>query len=432
MTTVLASAFVLALVAFPSDIAAAPVVTIPLDKQYVPVIGRQNRVVTHKTAYFGSIFIGQPHAQRFTVVFDTGSGHLFIPSSECASETCSAHRRFDRALSPSAEDIDHNGAAAPPKTGLRDQVEITFGTGSVTGDFVRDAICLSSDPTLPIDFAVCTSARAILATQLTPEPFRHFAFDGVLGLGLQSLTLHPEFSFFGQMTRQNPTMDPVFGFFISKTDASPSEISFGGYQEERTAEPLRWAPVNQPELGYWQVRVESVWVGDTLFEDCDKVTGCSAILDTGTSLLGVPRAGCQDLHRMLARKVPGDPQEIDCRNFEGPDLTFQLTGGINVTMGPAEYSRPAATRVENNSTGESVVLCRASLLPVEDGPFMGVRTYILGEPVLRKYYTAYDWGSTRVGFALAAQPAAQASGVRHTVYGDAESADLFKPSIASV
>lgn len=431
MTTVLASAFAIALAIAPSGIVAAPVVTIPLDKQYVPVMGRQNRVVTHKTAYFGSIFVGQPHAQRFTVVFDTGSGHLFIPSSECVSETCIAHRRFDRDLSESAEEIDHNGLLAPPSTGLRDQVEITFGTGAVTGDFVRDAVCLASNPNVPTELAICTSARAILATQLTPEPFRLFEFDGVLGLGLQSLTLHPEFSFFGQMTRQNPTMDPVFGFFISKTDDFPSEISFGGYQEERTAQSLQWAPVNQPELGYWQVRVESVWVGDELYEDCDKTTGCSAILDTGTSLLGVPRAGAQELHRMLARKVPGDPTEIDCRNYEGPDLTFKLSGGISVTLGPGEYSRPAATRVENNSTGESVVLCRASLLPVEDGPFMGVRTYILGEPVLRKYYTAYDWGSNRVGFALAAQPTVH-SGVHHTVYGDATSADLLKPSSATV
>jgi len=431
MTNVLASTVALALALAPAGTLAAPVVTIPLDKQYVPVMGRQNRVVTHKTAYFGSIFIGQPEPQRFTVVFDTGSGHLFVPSAECDSETCLSHRRFDRQLSASAQDIDHNGVLAPPAEGLRDQVEITFGTGAVTGDFVRDEVCLSSDPMGGSDFGICTRGRAILATRLTPEPFRHFEFDGVLGLGLKSLTLHPEFSFFGQMTRQNPRMDPVFGFFISMTDEFPSEISFGGYQAERTAEPLQWAPVNQPDLGYWQVRVESVWVGDDLYEDCDKVTGCSAILDTGTSLLGVPRAGAQDLHRLLARKVPGNPEQIDCRNFDGPDLTFRLTGGISVTLGPGEYSRPAATRVENNATGEGVVLCRASLLPVEDGPFMGVRTYILGEPVLRKYYTAYDWGSERVGFALAKQPTTQ-TGVRHQVYGDASDPDLLKPSHATV
>lgn len=37
------------------------------------------------------------------------------------------------------------------------------------------------------------------------------------------------------------------------------------------------------------------------------------------------------------------------------------------------------------------LICRASLLPVEEIPTLGPKTWILGEPVLRKYYSAYDW-----------------------------------------
>eukprot|EP00490_Sorites_sp_Unknown_P015335 CAMPEP_0114675046 /NCGR_PEP_ID=MMETSP0191-20121206/47319_1 /TAXON_ID=126664 /ORGANISM="Sorites sp." /LENGTH=64 /DNA_ID=CAMNT_0001943603 /DNA_START=79 /DNA_END=269 /DNA_ORIENTATION=- len=36
---------------------AGPVATIPLDKQYVPVI-RNEKIVSYKTAYFGKIHIG--------------------------------------------------------------------------------------------------------------------------------------------------------------------------------------------------------------------------------------------------------------------------------------------------------------------------------------------------------------------------------------
>jgi len=73
--------------------------------------------------------------------------------------------------------------------------------------------------------------------------------------------------------------------------------------------------------------------------------GCSALVDTGTSLLGAPRQVGQRLHWLLARKVPDNPSEIDCRGFPGPDLVFELAGGVNVTVGPEDYSRSTAMRV---------------------------------------------------------------------------------------
>lgn len=71
-----------------------------------------------------------------------------------------------------------------------------------------------------------------------------------------------------------------------------------------------------------------------------------------------------------------------------------------------DYSRPAALRVITNATGEEELICRASLLPVEEIPSLGPKTWILGEPVLRKYYSAYDWKQQRIGFAPAVQPSA--------------------------
>merc|ERR1719454_2739223 len=150
----------------------------------------------------------------------------------------------------------------------------------------------------------------------------------------------------------------------------------------------------QPELGYWQGRINSIKIGGVQEPICD--TGkCVGIVDSGTSLLGVPSQSIRDVHWKLARKIPGDPSELDCRYTGGPQIVFDL-GGFEISLGPEDYSRPTAMRVENNSTGQVQVLCRASLLPVDMGSDGGnPATWILGEPVLRKYYTAFDWSKKR-------------------------------------
>jgi len=279
--------------------------------------------------------------------------------------------------------------------------------GEIVGEFARDTVCLGNHTGDISDVALlnvdCTRLRVIFATELTTEPFHAFEFDGVLGLGLESLALDPEFSFFGQLDKLNGLMRPLFGVFISQSDAVASEITFGGPDTERFADGLRWTSVFKPELGYWQMRVRNVTVAGEPMEFCQ--TGdCVAIADTGTSLVGIPKQTAQYVHWLLARKVEGDPyQAPDCRHHQGPHIVFDL-GDVKIELGPEDYSRPAGLRVINNKTNEAELICRASLLPVEEGGSLSPKTWILGEPVLRKYYTAYDWKQKRVGFARAVQP----------------------------
>lgn len=403
--------------------AHAPVITIPLDKQYVPV-QRNGRIISYKTAYFGRIHLGFPRmaGQTFTVVFDTGSGHLFLPAEDCETETCRRHRRYSRQASPSAVDIDHDGEPVHLNATERDQVAVRYGTGEVTGEFVRETVCLDgSDRTAPRG-ADCAEVRVILATEMTEEPFQTFEFDGVLGLGLETLAVDPEFSFLGQFSKLQNLAESRFGYFLSRSDTVPSEISFGGHDQRRIATELQWAPVHRPELGYWQMKLKSVSVGDKKLNVCED-GGCVAIADTGTSLLGAPRQAAQRLHWLLARPLPTVPDklaEIDCRSFPGPDLVFELEGGVKISLGPEDYSRATAMQVMQSKTNTSQVICRASLLPVDEAEILGPKAFILGEPALRKYYTAYDWRNQQIGFALAVQPQdgdAPAGEPQHTIFG---------------
>merc|ERR1719345_634926 len=45
--------------------------------------------------------------------------------------------------------------------------------------------------------------------------------------------------------------------------------------------------------------------------------------------------------------------------------------------------------------------CSPRLMPVNMPEPLGPNLWILGEPVLHRYYTVYDWGKLQVGFSMA-------------------------------
>jgi hypothetical protein len=357
---------------------------------------KDGKTIAYKTAYFGEIKAGTP-AQTFTVVFDTGSGHVILPRTSCRSETCAKHRRYERTASSSAVDIEYNGSPLKADAKERDQVVVSFGTGKVTGEFVQDRICLGTS------MVECVDLRLVLATEMTPDPFSYFAFDGVMGLGLDALRLHSKFSIFGEMINQNPRMLPQFSVFLSRYEDGESTISFGGVDTKRAETDIQWAPVAMAELGYWQVQIKQVRIGETILDDCAE-GDCRAILDTGTSLLGVPRLAARSMHRLLARPAPSqgqNPAEIDCRQVPGYTIDFDLDGTV-ISLPVEDYSRPAPINMSTASNGSTLV-CRSLLLPVDMKEPLGPKIFIWGEPVLRRYLTVYDLAQKRVGFSLARQ-----------------------------
>lgn len=405
---------------------------VPLMRESVPVI-RNNVTVSHKTSYSGKIAIGRPF-QEFRVVFDTGSAHIVVPSASCLNETCLEHKRYD--IQASKTSIAVNGDGQPvPEDELCDQVTIGYGTGSVKGEFSNDYVCPGEPPSEDND-PPCIQTSIVMAVEMTNNPFQSFNFDGIFGLALDSLAMTPDFSFLTRLATDNTAVDArqQFGVFLThEEEGEQSEIALGGHNEQKLLSPLQWVPVARQQMGYWQVYLKEVRIGGEIMEGCTDGK-CRAIVDTGTSHIGVPGPDLRDFVEGLSVDV-WDPVS-DCRKVKGQFIEFVLQGGspgdIRLKLAPSDYMRPLSLQVGTNvglSNGKPVLTgkrgnqtnnashtiaadangrvaemrtCTPRLMPVNLPAPLGPKLFILGEPVLQKYYTVYDTADKKVGFGLSA------------------------------
>jgi saccharopepsin len=371
-------------------------------------------VLSYKYAYAGNMTLGWPNVMDFSVLFDTGSGHVVVPSVRCTSPSCAMHRSYNVSQSPSGYSVNSDGT---PRTDRVHEVEVSFGTGEISGDFARDVVCvgLTGAELLAAQTAglpprrACTELSMITATTMSDNPFSQFSFDGIFGLGLKSLAVNPVFSFthtFGASS-QAPS---IFGMYIAGGDKERGhELAIGGYNAARVQGPLSWTPLLDAELGYWQVELRGVRVGDEdAGIDCSE-GACHAIVDTGSSHFGLPKTHMRGIWEQLS-SLPGDA--ADCRDTSTLPLHLDFDG-FSLTLETKDYMRklPTKNKVPDPVSGELASVCRPRLMPVSMPEEFGKHVFILGEPVLQRYYAAFDHGAHRVGFGLAQRDAEEESDV---------------------
>jgi len=342
--------------------------------------GRGKQSKKHKSAqqteYYGEVSVGTP-PQNFLVVFDTGSGNLLLPSTECSSEGCTRHMRYDPSRSNTSDQIAY--AEKPTELvqvdGDRDEVTITFGTGEMTGVYTRDTVCIGGS-------SICSKVNFVAASEETNEPFAAVPFDGILGLSLPQMAEGDSFAIVDQFVSAGVLEQSLFAFFFGH-DGEQSEVTFGAYKHEHMADALFWTSVTEP--GYWQVKVDDILIGGKKQSICPSPRGCQVAVDTGTSLMAGPSG-------VVDAMVDAIDVEQDCSNIKNlPAIGFAI-GHHELTLQPEDY-------VSRTETSQETI-CTVGMMSIDIPPPKGP-LFIFGDPFLRKYYTVYDREKLRVGFALA-------------------------------
>jgi saccharopepsin len=313
--------------------------------------------------YFSEITIGTP-PQTFKVVLDTGSSNLWVPSSSCNSIACFLHNKYDSSASSTYQ---KNGS----------DFAIRYGSGSLEGFVSRDIVTIGDITIKDQDFAEATN-----------EPGLAFAFgrfDGILGLGFDTISVNKIVPPFYQMLNQKSLDEPVFAFYLgdSSKQGDDSEATFGGIDKSHYTGELIKIPLRRK--AYWEVDFDAVAFGDNVAE----LENTGVILDTGTSLIALPSTLAELLNKEIgATKSWNGQYTVDCTKRDSlPDLTVTLSGH-NFSITAYDY----VLEVQ----GSCISAFMGMDFPEPVGPLA-----ILGDAFLRKWYSVYDLGNGAVGLAKA-------------------------------
>lgn len=227
--------------------------------------------------YYGEISIGTP-PQNFGVVFDTGSANLWVPSSKCGDFdlACDLHTRYDSSKSSTYK---ANGK----------QFKIQYGSGSMVGFLSQDTVRVGAITVNDQVFAEATQepGLAFVAAQ----------FDGIMGMGFDTISVDQVPPVWYNMLSQKLVSEPVFGFWLNRNSSEKSggEMDLGGVDPSHYTGAF--TTVNVTKKGYWQFAADDFLLGGTSHGWCPG--GCKAIADTGTSLLAGPSDIVKQINQLI-------------------------------------------------------------------------------------------------------------------------------------
>lgn len=248
----------------------------------------------------------------------------------------------------------------------------------------RDEVCIGSQNKICLENFLFLSAY-----HLSEDPFKDVDFDGIIGLGFSELSMSPESNFLENLLYKKKITNKIFSFFFRKkffpvqknknymnkndkknnrninenknTQLSPistypdkniiksndndnnnnsnnfyydksmqknlSELVIGGIDFSRIKGDIFFSDIISKK--YWEINLDNIYYGRTKLPFCHNKK-CTAIVDTGTSTLGV-----SDNFLRLFKKLAN--LEKNCSNLNNlRPLIFEING-IFFELDPKDY-----------------------------------------------------------------------------------------------
>jgi hypothetical protein len=305
------------------------------------------------TEYVGNITIGTP-PQPFSVVFDSGSSNLWIVSSECSSAACAGKDKYNHADSSTYK---ANG----------EPISIQYGTGSMNGFLDSDVVNVAGIQVRGT-FGEATSLAAF---------FKGQPLDGLFGLAYQSIASDGVIPVLYDMVSQGKISSKLFSVYLDSSSGDDnSVIVFGGNDPNYYTGDFTYTPVTSKT--YYEIGFADIYVNGK-DQDLCVFSDCTAIVDTGTSLLLGPSSDISTITSQINLNS-------DCSNVDQlPTISVKISGTM-LDIPPSVY-----VIKEQTAAG---VQCALGIQGDDELPF-----FIFGDTFIRAFYVSFDMENNRVGFA---------------------------------
>ncbi|KAH8991322.1 acid protease [Lactarius hatsudake] len=316
--------------------------------------------------YLATVQMGTP-PRDFQILMDSGSADLWVGAEGCKSAegaACGNHTFLGTQSSTSFVDTQK-------------PFQVTYGKGAVAGNIVTDNIAIAG-----LQLTAHTFGVALQET----DDFTTSKFDGLMGLAKSTLSEQKTLTPVESLAKAGSIKDAIVSYKISRLadQKNDGEITFGGLDPSKFDQTTLVTLPNVNTQGFWEVAMDAVTVGG---KDLG-LTGRTAVLDTGTTLIVAPPADAQAIHKAIpGSKSSGNGFVIPCTTNASIALSF---GGKSFAIDSRDIT--FAPVDPNNPTGD----CSSGIVP---GQFGGPQQLLVGDVFLKNAYFSTNVGQDTIQLA---------------------------------
>ena len=290
------------------------------------------------------------------MLMDTGSPSSWVMGADCITEACITHSTFG--------DKDSGTLKI-----TQEPFTIQYGTGDVEGVVVSDTMNLAG-MSLQLSFGSARKAS---------DHFINNPMDGILGLGRGKLNSMGVPIFMEVVADAKLLPANLFGFNLQRASdgTNDGEINFGSPDATKYTGALSFTDTVSDQL-QWEIPVDDAIVNGV---PC-KLTGNTAIIDTGTSFMLLPPDDAKVLHAQIpGSQSAGAVYHIPCSTTVSIEVVFSKVG---YSISPKDY---VGAPLQGGG-------CQSQIIGYRTG---GPDQWLLGDTFMKNVYTVFDMDNNRIG-----------------------------------